>query len=73
LAALVVTREEAFRRYLETSAPYFAAVEAAGGLPWYDDPDKLARLEQQIAGISQLHPEERRKALFMRHTDRNTR
>jgi hypothetical protein len=32
-------REAAFERYLETSVPYFEAVEANGGTPWF----KIAR------------------------------
>lgn len=28
-------REAAFQRYLESSVPYFDAVDAAGGTPWH--------------------------------------
>jgi hypothetical protein len=60
-------REAAFERHLERSENYFAAVEAAGDLPWYEDPEKLGRLEPKIPGISGMTTKERRRALFMRH------
>ncbi len=59
--------EKAFQRHLETTVDYFAAVVDNGGEPWFKNPDKLARLERHIPGISQMPPEERRRALFMRH------
>lgn len=58
---------EGFQRHLERSENYFAAVEAAGDLPWYEDPEKLSKLESRIPGITSMDTKERRRALFMRH------
>lgn len=60
-------REAAFQRYKACTVNYNAAIEAAGDKPWYLDPDKLAILESRIPGISQMTPDERRRALWERH------
>lgn len=59
-------RDAAFRRYLERTEPYNAAIEAAGDLPWYRNPEKLAKLERHIPGITAMTEDERRRALFNR-------
>jgi hypothetical protein len=37
----------AFERYQERKVPYFAKIEEAGDLPWFNDPEKLAELERR--------------------------
>jgi hypothetical protein len=37
-------REEAFQRYLELSAPYVAAIEAAGNQPWFGSVEERREL-----------------------------
>jgi hypothetical protein len=37
-------REERYQQYLETSAPYFAEVEAAGDKPWFSTDDERREL-----------------------------
>ncbi|AQT81378.1 hypothetical protein B1R94_22175 [Mycolicibacterium litorale] len=54
-------REAAFQSYLESTVNYFAAVEAAGAAPWFEDPVKLAKL-----GITTTDPTEARRELFYR-------
>lgn len=58
-------REEAFQRYMELKVEYFLEVVEAGDLPWFNDPEKLAKL-----GISGDTEEERRRQLFMRRYKR---
>lgn len=59
--------EDRFERYVESKVPYVKAVEDADAVPWWENPDKLAKLEERIPGISQMPAKERRRALFMRH------
>ncbi|ORV81272.1 hypothetical protein AWC11_02370 [Mycobacterium interjectum] len=56
-----------FEEYAERTEPYNAAIEAAGDLPWYRDPEKVAKLEQHIPGITAMTEDERRRALFNHH------
>jgi hypothetical protein len=37
-------REEAFQRYLESSVPYFEAVEAKGDTPWFGSVEERREL-----------------------------
>lgn len=60
-------REEAFQHHLDKSENYVAAIREAGDVPWWENPEKLAKLENKIPGISAMTPDERRRALFMRH------
>lgn len=60
-------REALFQRYLASTVNYEAAIRDAGDLPWWEHPDKLAILESRIPGISQMTPDERRRALWERH------
>ncbi len=62
-------RETAYQRLVETTVEYNAAIEAAGDLPWFKDPVKLARLERRIPGITEMTEDERRRALFNRHRE----
>ena len=64
-------REEAFQRYLGSTVNYNAAIQEAGDLPWFRDPVKLAKLEQHIPGITNMTEDERRRALFNRHTTKD--
>jgi hypothetical protein len=59
--------EDRFERYLEGNVRYVEAVKAAEVVPWFENPEKLARLEERIPGISQMPAKERRRALFNRH------
>lgn len=54
-------REDEFQRYMELKTEYFEEVEANGDVPWFKDPEKLAKL-----GISGDTEEDRRRQLFMR-------
>jgi hypothetical protein len=56
--------DEAFQLHLTRTANYHAATVAKGGTLWWLDPEKLSKLEERVPGISQLPPEERRRALF---------
>lgn len=58
---------ERFQRYVDSHVEYNAAVVAAGDLPWFRDPEKIAGLERHIPGITNMTEDERRRALFMRH------
>lgn len=60
-------REAAFQRYAASTVNYNAAIEAAGDTPWFRDPEKLAKLESRIPGITAMTEDERRSALFNRH------
>lgn len=60
-------REAAFQRHLVSTVEYNAAIEAAGDLPWFRDPKKIAKLERHIPGITAMTEDERRRALFNRH------
>ncbi|GAA2556098.1 hypothetical protein [Mycolicibacterium diernhoferi] len=53
--------ERAFQAHLASTVSYFAAVEAAGDVPWFCDPAKLVKL-----GIMATEPMEARRELFMR-------
>ena len=57
-------QEQDFQRHMENTVEYFAKVEAAGDTPWFDDPEKLARLEPRCPGISGLRGLDARRALF---------
>jgi hypothetical protein len=59
--------EERFQAHLTSTANYHAEVVARGGTLWWLDAVKLTNLERHIPGISQMPPEERRRALFTRH------
>jgi hypothetical protein len=59
--------DEAFQLHLTRTANYHAEVVAKGGKLWWLDDAKLATLETRIPGITQLAPEERRRALFTHH------
>ncbi|BBZ27868.1 hypothetical protein MMAD_21630 [Mycolicibacterium madagascariense] len=59
-------REQAFLRSVFNTECYFAAVRAAGDVPWFEDPDKLAKLEDKCPGISQSPGEDARRILFNR-------
>ena len=61
-------REAAFQLHLTRTANYHAEVVARGGTLWWLDPEKLAKLERLIPGISDMEPEQRRRALFSRPT-----
>ena len=37
-------REAAYQRYVELSAPYVAAIEAAGDQPWFSSEDERREL-----------------------------
>ncbi|WP_224111136.1 hypothetical protein [Mycobacterium avium] len=56
-----------FEEYLASTVNYNAAIEEAGDLPWFRDPEKLANLERHIPGITGMTEDERRRALFNRH------
>lgn len=53
-----------FRRHLERTANYFAAVRANGDVPWFEDPQRLAALETRFPGISELSGEDARRVFF---------
>jgi hypothetical protein len=57
----------AFADYAASKESYNAAIEAAGDLPWFRDPEKVAKLEHHIPGISAMTEDERRRALFNHH------
>ncbi|CAN5549183.1 hypothetical protein BH11ACT6_BH11ACT6_29810 [soil metagenome] len=59
--------EAAFQHHLATTQNYFAAVRAAGHLPWFEDPVKLAELETRLPGIAQTPGEPARRRLFMKN------
>ncbi|AFC51940.1 hypothetical protein [Mycobacterium paraintracellulare] len=63
----MIDHEAAYQRYAASTVEYNAAIEAAGDLPWFRDPEKVAKLERHIAGISSMGEDERRRALYMRH------
>lgn len=60
-------REAAFQEYLKHSAPYDAAIREAGDLPWHEDPERLARVAQQLGLPEDSEPLTVRRALFNRH------
>ena len=62
-------REAAFQHQLDRTATYFDAVRENGDVPWFDDPEHLARLEPSFPGISD-HPgiEARRMVFTGRYT-----
>lgn len=55
-----------FQAYLERSEPYVAAIREAGDVPWWEDPERVARLETRVPGISEMTTTERRRALWDR-------
>jgi hypothetical protein len=63
-------REQAFLRHLFNTEDYFAAVRENGGVPWFDDPEHLAKLEPSYPGISE-HPGIEARRMFF--TGRYTR
>lgn len=56
-----------FEDYAARTVAYNAAIEAAGDLPWFRCPEKLAKLERHIPGITAMTEDERRRALFNHH------
>ncbi len=54
-------REGRYQAWIARQAPYVAAVEAAGDVPWFRCEDKLAKL-----GLSGLSEDEARRQLFGR-------
>jgi hypothetical protein len=58
--------DKQFQNHLSSTANYHAAVVARGGTLWWLDPEKLTKLERHIPGISQMPPEDRRRALWER-------
>jgi len=48
-------REAAFERYIETSAPYFAAVEANGDKPWFSSVEERRELYMRRHRPRRLH------------------
>ena len=70
---MIPDRERAFQAHLACTAAYHAAVVADGGTLWWLDSAKLSKLEKHIPGISQMPPDDRRRAVyFRRFTDRTT-
>jgi hypothetical protein len=61
-----------FDAYVEKTEPYNQAIEDAGNQPWFRNPEKLGKLERYIPGISKMPEDERRKALYERHTARRS-
>lgn len=55
-----------FEDYAARTLEYNAAIEAAGDLPWFRNPEKLAKLEHHIPGITAMTEDERRRALWKR-------
>ncbi|QZH60488.1 hypothetical protein K1X22_01255 [Mycolicibacterium farcinogenes] len=63
--------EDRFDAYVERSTNYFAAIEAAGDKPWWQDSEKLSALERAgTTGTASEGDVERRRALFMRRFTR---
>ena len=61
-------REAAFQRHLESTANYVAAIRRAGDLPWFQDPEHLAKLEPSYPGISERPGIEARRMFSSRYT-----
>lgn len=57
-------REAAFQRHLDGTVNYFAAIRAAGDLPWFEDAERLERLEERYPGISRLPAIDARRLFF---------
>lgn len=62
--------ETAFQLQLASTENYFTAVRENGGLPWFEDPEHLERLEPSFPGISD-HPGIEARRMF--YTGRFTR
>ena len=66
--------EERFRAYLERTVPYAAAIREAGDLPWWEDPERSARVAAHVGLPADAPAEDLRRALFFHHhQDTNTR
>ena len=63
-------REAAFQHHLASMVPYIDAVRANGGVPWFEDPEHLARLEPAFPGISEHPGIEARRMFFIGRYDR---
>jgi hypothetical protein len=57
---------KSYEQYVANTAEYFAAIEAAGDLPWWQDRDRRAIAAARL-GIPDDDPDEVRRALFMKH------
>jgi hypothetical protein len=55
-----------FERYLEQTENYFAAIRAAGDLPWFEDPEKRAEIVARMCLPQDIDPLELRRMLFER-------
>lgn len=53
-----------FEEYVERHVPYFEKVRADGDLPWFEDPEKLQKLEPRVPGITEASAEDARRMLF---------
>jgi hypothetical protein len=69
-AAVAARREEAFQQHFASMAPYFDAVRENGGVPWFEDPEHLAKLEPAFPGISEHPGIEARRMFFIGRYDR---
>lgn len=68
------SREAAFQGHLEATVEYHAAIVEKGQAPWWQDTEKLARLERQgLTDIANGDDLERRRELFFRRWGRPSR
>jgi hypothetical protein len=64
-------REAAFAVMVARTEPYFAAVQEAGDLPWFDHPEKRAAAIERLELTGDVEPMELRRALFDRRCTRH--
>jgi hypothetical protein len=55
-----------FEEYLERSENYFSVIREANDLPWYDDPDRAAKVAAQLGLAADTPALDLRRALFER-------
>jgi hypothetical protein len=55
-----------FDDYLASSENYMAAIREADDLPWYDDPDRRAKVAARLGLPAETPALELRRALFER-------
>jgi hypothetical protein len=53
-----------FDEYVDNSANYFTVVRDAGDAPWFEDPERRAKVAAQLGLTADIPALEVRKALF---------
>jgi hypothetical protein len=61
-----MSADREYAEYVLLKEPYVAAIRAAGNQPWWYDDAHAAKLEHRVPGITNMTPDQRRRALWDR-------